>query len=81
MKYAIVAAVVIAVYGMNQCFPFLAFGEEVGLLRSLYCRVSFFHFIPRKFSPIDFVVHLFVWIVICILVWRVFVRYLKGKIY
>jgi ABC-type microcin C transport system permease subunit YejE len=81
MKYAIVLAIVISVYSFSQCYRFLAYKEVVGGMKALYCSVSFFHLFPRSFSALDFFVHLFVWIVLSIVVYRIYLRYLGGKIF
>jgi hypothetical protein len=81
MKYVILVVLIIAVYSTTQCYPLLTAGEPDGFLRSVYCRISFFHFIPRKFSPVDFVIHLFIWVVIGIVAWRVYAKYIKARFY
>lgn len=81
MRYVIVATILLTVYSFSRCYGYLARNETVGLLKGLYCRVSFLHFLPRGFSPVDFVVHLFLWIVLGIVVWRAYGKYLKGRFY
>ncbi|OGY17115.1 MAG: hypothetical protein A2785_00685 [Candidatus Chisholmbacteria bacterium RIFCSPHIGHO2_01_FULL_49_18] len=81
MKYAIVASIVLAAYSFSQCYSYLTEGQSVGFFKSAYCRISFLHFLPRRFSPVDFVVHLFLWIILGIVVWRAYGKYLKGRFY
>jgi len=81
MKYAIIVAILISVYSFSQCYRFLAFGEPVGGLKTFYCSLTFFHFFPRSFSVLDFVFHLGVWIALAILGYRVYLRYLAGKLF
>lgn len=79
MRYVIIAGIILAVYSFSRCYGYFTANEAVGLLQRVYCRASFLHFLPRKFSPLDFVVHLFLWLVVGIVVWRAYGKYLKGK--
>lgn len=81
MKYVIIAAIVFSVLSLSQCYPVFTAGDSAGFLRSAYCRISFFHFVPRKFSLIDYVIHLILWIIVGIGVLRFYVRYLKGRVF
>ena len=81
MKYVIVFAIILAAYSFSKCYALLTTGVSSGFFQAIYCRVSFLHFIPRRFSPIDFVVHLFLWFVVAILVWRLYVKYIKGRFF
>lgn len=80
MKYALLASLFAAIFSFTKCLPFLAQSEPVGLVMSLYCRVTFLHFIPRSFSPIDLIIHVFFWGVVGVLLWRLYRRYFGGKI-
>jgi hypothetical protein len=79
MKYAIVFAIIVAVFSFAQCYGYLAMEQKVGFLKVVYCNISFFRLLPRSFSFFDFFVHLFVWIVISIGLYRVYLWYLGGK--
>lgn len=81
MKYVLVAAVLLSVYSFSQCYKYIAFGIEVSLVRSLYCRAGFFHFFPRPFTPFDFVIHLLVWIALCVFLFYLYRTYLKGRFF
>lgn len=79
MKYALVFAIIVAAYSFSQCYRFLAFDEEVSFLKSIYCNVTFFGFIPRPFSVVDFFVHLLIWIAISFVGYSFWSSYLRGR--
>lgn len=76
-KYALLFAIVATSYSFAQCYKFIAYKEPVSLGRSIYCSIGFFQFIPRPFSVIDFVIHLFVWVVISMALYRLYFRFFK----
>jgi hypothetical protein len=80
MKYAIVLAVVVASYSFVQCYQYLAHREPVGFFKSVYCSIGFFQFIPRQFSALDFFVHLFLWVVISLALYRVYLWFFGGRL-
>lgn len=80
MKYALIAAIVIATLSLTICSEYLAQGVKTGLIKKLYCKTSFLHFFPRQFSVIDILLHFFIWIVISIVVLRIIQRYAKGRV-
>ena len=81
MKYVLIVSILITVYSFSQCSRLLMFGEEAGALRTLYCRLGFFHIFPRHFSPLDVVIHLLLWVAIGVGFFALYRRYLKGRLF
>ena len=79
MKFAIVFGIVVAVFSFSQCYGYIALEQKVGFFKLLYCNIGFFRLLPRAFSFVDFFVHLFVWIVASIGLYRVYLYFLGGK--
>lgn len=79
-KYALIFTILVSVYSLTACYKFLAFQEKAGIARAVYCRLTYFHLLPRPFSVIDFVIHFILWFTVSILIYRLYMRYLKGKL-
>ena len=80
IHYFLIFGVVAACISLFQCYSYLMGKEEAGFLKAAYCRISFSQIFQGSLSIFGVIIHLVVWLAVSLVLYRIYMRYLHGRL-